>query len=70
MSSEGITEPNAFVDRCLDMVGSYQLPDETRDYLVDHIEKGGSLQAGTEDYARRVGQTLQLIVATQEYQFA
>ena len=52
------------------MVGSYQLPDDTRDYLVDHIEKGGSLQTGTEDYARRVGQTLQLIVATQEFQFA
>jgi uncharacterized protein (DUF1800 family) len=70
MSAEGITDPNAFVDRCLDMVGSYQLPDDTRDYLVDHIEKGGQLQTGTEDYGRRVGQTLQLIVATQEFQFA
>ena len=70
LSAESVTEPQAFVDRCLDMVGSYQLPDETRDYLVDHVEKGGQLQAGTEDYGRRVGQTLQLIVATQEYQFA
>jgi len=52
------------------MLGSYQLPDETRDYLIDHVEKGEQLQAGTEDYGRRVGQTLQLIVATQEYQFA
>ncbi len=70
LSSEGVTQPQAFVDRCLDMLGSYQLPDETRDYLVDHVEKGGQLQTGTEDYGRRVGQTLQLIVATQEYQFA
>ncbi len=70
LSSEGVTEPQDFVDRCLDMVGSYQLPDDTRDYLVEHIEKGGRLEAGTEDYARRVGQTLQLIVATQEFQFA
>ena len=70
LSAEGVTEPRAFVDRCLDMLGSYQLPDETRDYLIDHVEKGGQLQAGTEDYGRRVGQTLQLIVATQEYQFA
>ena len=70
LSSEGLTEPQAFVDRCLDMVGAYQLPDETRDYLVDHVEKGGQLQTGNEDYAHRVGQTLQLIVATQEYQFA
>ena len=43
LSAEGVTEPQAFVDRCLDMVGSYQLPDETRDYLVDHIEKGGAV---------------------------
>ncbi len=70
MNSEGITDPKAFVDRCLDMLGSYQLPDETRDYLVEHISSGGQLQTGTEDYTRRVGQTLQLIVATQEFQFA
>ena len=69
LSSEAITDPKAFVDRCLDMLGSYQLPDDTRDYLVDHIEKGGQLHPGSDDYGRRVGQTLQLIVATQEYQF-
>ena len=70
LTSEGVTDPNVFVNRCLDMLGSYQLPDETHDYLVDHVQKGGALQVGTDDYARRVGQTLQLIVATQEFQFA
>ena len=70
LSSEGINRPEAFVDRCLDMLGSYELPDETRDYLVEHVGKGGPLQPGSNDYGQRVGQTLQLIVATQEYQFA
>ncbi len=70
LGSEGITESGALVDRCLDMLGSYQLPDETRAYLVEHVEKGGALEPGSEDYGRRVGQTLQLIVSTQEYQFA
>ena len=70
LSSEGLSEAAPFVDRCLDMVGSYQLSDETRDYLVSHVEKGGALEPGADDYGRRVGQVLQLIVATQEYQFA
>ena len=70
LGAESVTEPRAFVDRCLDMVGSYRLPDDTLAYLVEHLEKGGPLHPGSDDYARRVGQTLQLIVATQEYQFA
>ena len=70
LSSETVDQPAAFVDRCLDMVGSYQLSDETRDYLVQHVGSGGPLRPGSEEYGQRVGQTLQLIVATQEYQFA
>ena len=70
LSSEGINRPEPFVDRCLDMLGAYELPDDTRDYLVEHVGKGGELEPGTDDYGQRVGQTLQLIVATQEYQFA
>ena len=70
LSSEGINWPEPFVDRCLDMLGAYELPDDTRDYLVEHVGKGGELEPGTDDYGQRVGQTLQLIVATQEYQFA
>jgi hypothetical protein len=38
--------------------------------LLEHLQKGGELRTGTEDFAQRVGQTLQLIVATQEYLFA
>ncbi|MCH8988559.1 MAG: DUF1800 domain-containing protein [Chloroflexi bacterium] len=70
LSSEGIKQPEALLDRCLDMVGAYSLPDETRGYLVEHIGKAGELKPGTESYGGQIAQTLQLIVATQEYQFA
>ena len=70
LGSEGIDQPGALVDRCLDMLGAYSLPDETRGYLVEHIAKVGELKPGTESYGGQIAQTLQLIVATQEYQFA
>lgn len=70
LSSEKITEPSALVERCLDMLGAYALPDETRSYLVEHIGKSGDLKPGTDTYGSQVAQTLQLIVATQEYQFS
>jgi hypothetical protein len=70
LSSEQAVSPEQLVDRCLDMIGGYELAEETRAQLIEHIKKGGELQPGTEDYSDRVGQTLQLIVATQEYQFA
>jgi len=70
LSSEKAVSPEQLVDRCLDMVGGYELAEETRHQLIEHIQKGGELRPGTEDYSDRVGQTLQLIVATQEYQFA
>ena len=58
------------VDGCLDMLGAYELAEETRSKLVAHAEMGGELRTGTEEFTQRVGQMLQLIVATQEYQFA
>ena len=70
LGSESIDQPEALVDRCLDMVGTYSLPEETRSYLVEHLNKSGQLQPGSEAYAGQVAQTLQLIVATQEFQFA
>src|SRR5918992_4773406 len=64
LSSEKAVSPEQLVDRCLDMIGGYELAEETRHQLIEHIQKGGELQPGTEDYSDRVGQTLQLIVAT------
>ena len=70
LSSEGIDTPDQLVRRCLDMLGAYELPEETYTQLIDHVQKGGALQPGTDDYGERVAQMLQLIVSTQEYQFA
>ena len=71
LSSEGPTiSPERLVDRCLEMLGAYELAEETRGKLVAHAQRQGEMGTGMEDFAQRVGQMLQLMVATQEYQFA
>ena len=70
LGSENVTNGGNMVDRCLEMLGGYQLAGETRDQLVQHAEKGGVAAPGTQEFSNRVGEILQLIVATQEYQFA
>ncbi|MBM3942092.1 MAG: DUF1800 domain-containing protein [SAR202 cluster bacterium] len=62
--------PNQLVDGCLESLGHYQLPQETRKHLVEHITKGGPVNTSSKDFGDRVAQVLQLIVSTQEYQFA
>jgi len=44
--------------------------EETRALLLNHASQAGALDTGTEEFAQQVGQMLQLIVSTQEYQFA
>ena len=58
------------VDGCLEMIGGYGLMEETRALLLNHASQAGALDTGTEEFAQQVGQMLQLIVSTQEYQFA
>ena len=71
LGSEGPTmPPDRLVDGCLDMLGCYEVAEETRSKLVAHAERGDTLRTGIEEFNRRVGRILQLIVATQEYQFA
>ena len=70
LGAEGATSPEALVDGCLDMLGSYELAEETREQLVEHVTRSGDLNPGSDDYSNRVGQVLQLIVSTQEFQFA
>ncbi len=70
LGSENVVNSEVMVDRCLEMLGGYQLADETRDQLVEHAQKGGVPAPGTAEFSNRVGEILQLIVATQEYQFA
>ena len=69
-SEGGAMSSEQLVDRCLELLGSYKLPAETRGLLVAQAQKGGVLSPDSEDFAHRVGQVLRLIVSTQEYQFA
>ena len=63
-----------FVDGCLDLIGPLEVSEKTRNSLVDHAKRGLPLNKGTEaergQFARSVGEMLQLIVATAEYQYA
>ena len=71
LNSEGpVLSHERLVDRCLELLGGYELTEESRSKLVAHTAKGGELRTGTEEFAERVGQILQVIVATQEYLFA
>ena len=70
LGSEGIEiSPDRLLDGCLEMLGDYKLNDETRLMLINHAESTGALPGGTDAFAQQVGQMLQLIVSTQEYQF-
>ena len=69
-SGAGAVSAAEVVDRCLDLLGGYELADVTRGQLIEHIGRDGDLTPGTADFSQRVGQALQLIVSTQEYQFA
>ncbi|MCH8898802.1 MAG: DUF1800 domain-containing protein, partial [Chloroflexi bacterium] len=64
LSAEGL------VDGCLDMLGAYELADETRTQLLALAESEGEVRTGTKEFDGRVGQMLQSIVATTEYLFA
>ena len=61
------------VDGCLDLVGPLTISDETRDELVGHVAQGGALRHSSEaeqaDFARRAGETFQMIATTSEFQF-
>ena len=71
LASEGKTiSPEGLVDRCLEMLGGYELGEQTRDKMLAHTQKQGQLWTGTEGFARSVCQLLQLIVATPEYLYA
>ena len=71
LGSQGATvSPEQLVDGCLDMLGAYELSPETRTELITQASVGGEIRADSSGFGQRVGQMLQLMVATQEYQFA
>jgi uncharacterized protein (DUF1800 family) len=70
LGSEGPSiSAERLVDGCLEMLGGYDLMEETRTLLLGHAQEAATLRTGTEEFAQSVGQMLQLIAATQEYQF-
>ena len=71
LASEGPTlSPEALVEGCLRLLGHYELADETRAMLVEHARKSGDVHTTTAEFPERVGQMLQMIVATKEYLYA
>ena len=70
LGSEGpIISAERLVDACLEMLGGYDLMEETRTLLMNHAQTSATLDTGATEFAQSVGQMLQLIVSTQEYQF-
>ncbi len=64
--------PEAFVDACLELMGPLEVNQETRQELVDHAKIGGNLNWANDaaGSSERVGEILQLIVSTRDYQYA
>jgi hypothetical protein len=66
--------PEQLVDGCLDLLGPVEVGADTRKELIDQAKEWGELSWAREVSAKaadkRVGEMLQLIVATREYQFA
>ena len=74
LSAQESLTPTEFVDSCIDLLGPARVDDDTRSELIVHVEAGGPVRRGAteEDHAafgQRVGEVLQLIASTREYQF-
>jgi hypothetical protein len=57
-----------FVDTCLDLIGPLDVSERTHEALVGFARKGGPLNLDNAGQRERVGEMLQLIVATREFQ--
>jgi hypothetical protein len=74
LKAKGTLTPDQLVDGALDMLGPVEIGAETRQELLDQAKEWGTLRWDNESNSQvadqRVGEMLQLIVATREYQFA
>ena len=74
MAQSDTTSHEGFVDGCLDLMGPVVVSDKTRNVLISHVSQAEPLSRDTEQerasFARRVGEMLQMIVASAEYQYA
>ncbi|MFN8635590.1 MAG: DUF1800 domain-containing protein [Chloroflexota bacterium] len=72
LRDRGTLSPEAFVDGCLDLIGPLEVGERTQDALVNFASHSGPLDLtnGGRAAEERVGEMLQLIVATREFQRA
>jgi uncharacterized protein (DUF1800 family) len=74
IKAKGKLGPEQLVDQCLDLLGPVEVGSETRQELTDQAKKWGDLSWDSDNDARtstqHIGEMLQLIVATREFQFA
>jgi uncharacterized protein (DUF1800 family) len=66
----GELSPEELVDHCLDLIGPLEVSDKTRAALLNFADQGGPLRLAEGDRTaeQRVGEMLQMIVATREFQ--
>jgi hypothetical protein len=66
----GELSPEQFVDACLDLIGPIDVSQTTHDALVNFAQNTGpiNIAEGGRAAEERVGEMLQLIVATREFQ--
>ena len=71
LRAQGTLSPEAFVDGCLDLIGPMTVAERTREALVGHARRAGplDLSSGGKAAEARVGEMLQMIVATREFQW-
>jgi len=73
LKARGSLTPEQLVDGCLDLIGPLEVSADTKQQLLSQANEWGQISwsnGGLEAADQHVGQMLQLIVATREYQFA
>ncbi len=71
---EGKLTPDQLVERCVELVGPFEVGETTQAALLRHANNIGEIDLDSdesrEEHADQIGRILQLIVASREYQFA
>jgi hypothetical protein len=73
LKERGSLSPEQLVDGCLDLLGPVKVETDTKQQLLAQANEWGQVSwsnGGSQAADQHVGQMLQLIVATREYQFA
>ncbi len=74
LRQRGVSEPEEFVDACLDIVGPLEFSEATHSELLDQATEDGGLSWDTEEDSekseQKIGVMLALIAASRDFQFA